>query len=65
MSSTISKVFSSETAKPIKVKRHMEDTWKGRTKVYINGLGFMTKKATMAINSKNLSKKDSQEAEGL
>ena len=47
---TISKIFSSETAWPIKAKLHVE----GGTKVYINGPGHMTKMAAMAINSKNL-----------
>ena len=51
---TISKIFSSETAWPIKAKLHVEHPWEGGTKVYINGLGHMTKMAAMAINSKNL-----------
>ena len=51
---TISKIFSSETAWPIKAKLHVEHPLEGGTKVYINGPGHMTKMAAMAINSKNL-----------
>ena len=50
LSSTILKIFSSETAWPTKAKLHKE----GGTKVYINGPGHMTKMATMTINNKNL-----------
>ena len=55
-SSTISNIFSSETAWPIKAKFHVEPPWEGRTKVYINGPGHMTKMAAMPIygNLKNL-----------
>ena len=53
-SSTISKIFSSETAWPIKAKLHVEHPKEGGTKVYTNGPGHMTKMAAMAINSKNL-----------
>ena len=53
-SSTISKIFSSETAWPIKANLHVEHPWIGGKKVYINGPGHMTKMAAMAINSKNL-----------
>ena len=53
-SSTISKIFSSETAWPIKAKLHVEHPKEGGAKVYINGPGHMTKMAAMAINSKNL-----------
>ena len=52
--STISNIFSSETAWPIKAKLHVEHPKEGGKKVYINGLGHMTKMAAMAINSKNL-----------
>ena len=52
--STISNVFSSETAWPIKAKFYVEPLWQGGKKVYINGPGHMTKMAAMPINSKNL-----------
>ena len=51
---TFSKIFSSETAWPIKAKLQVEHPMEGGTKVYINGPGHMTKMAAMAINSKNL-----------
>ena len=44
---TFSNVFSSETAWPIKAKFYVEPPWEGGTKVYINGLGHMTKMAAM------------------
>ena len=34
----------------------MEPPWEGGTKVYINGLGHMTKMAAMPIYGKNLKK---------
>ena len=46
-SSTISSIFSSETASTIKPKFHVESPWEGGTKVYINGPGHMTKMAVM------------------
>ena len=46
--------FSSETALPIKAKFYVEPPWEGGTKVYINGLGHMTKMAAMPIYGKNL-----------
>ena len=49
-----SNVFSSETARPIKAKFYVELPWEGGTKVYINGLGHMTKMAAMPIYGKNL-----------
>ena len=52
--STISKIFSSETAWPIKAKLHVEHPSEGGKKVYVNGPGHMTKMTAMAINSKNL-----------
>ena len=52
--STISNVFSSDTAWPIKAKFYMEPPWEGGTKVYINGPGHMTKMAAMPIYGKNL-----------
>ena len=47
-----SKIFSSETAWPIKV----EPPWEGGTKVYINGPGHITKMAATPIYGKNPSK---------
>ena len=47
-------IFSSETAWPIKAKLYVELPWDGGTKVYINGLGHMTKMASMPIYGKNL-----------
>ena len=52
--STISNVFSSETAWPIKAKFYVEPPWQGGKKVYINGPGHMTKMAAMTIYGKNL-----------
>ena len=40
---TFSNIFSSETAWPIEAKFYVEPPWEGGTKVYINGLGHMTK----------------------
>ena len=54
--STISNVFSSETAWPIKAKFYVEPPWEGGTKVYINGPGHMTKMAATPIYGKNPSK---------
>ena len=55
-SSTFSNIFSSETAWPIKAKFYVEPPWEGGTKVYINGLGHMTKMAATPIYGKNPSK---------
>ena len=52
--STISNVFSSETAWPIKAKFYVEPPKEGGTKVYINGPGHMTKMAAMPMYGKNL-----------
>ena len=52
--STISNVFSSETAWPIKAKLYVEPLWEGGMKVYIIGQGHMTKMAAMPIYGKNL-----------
>ena len=49
-----SKIFSSEIAWPIKAKFNVEPLWERGTKVYINGLGHMTKMAAMLIYGKNL-----------
>ena len=51
---TISNVFSSETAWPIKAKFYVEPPWEVGTKIYINGPGYMTKMAAMPIYGKNL-----------
>ena len=61
--STISNIFSSETALPIKAKLYVEPPFIGGTKVYINGLGHMTKMAAMPIYGKNLKKPSSPEPE--
>ena len=58
-------VFSSETAWPIKAKFYVEPPWEGRTKVYINGLGHITKMAAMPIYGKNLEKSSSPKPEVL
>ena len=54
--STISNVFSSETAWRIKAKFYVELPWEGGTKVCINGPGHMTKMAAKPIYGKNPSK---------
>ena len=51
-----SKIFSSETAWPIKAKFYMKHLWEGGTSVYINNPGHMTKMAAMPIYGKNPSK---------
>ena len=51
--STISYVFSSETAWPIKAKFYVKPPWEEGTKVCINGPGHMTKMASMPIYGKN------------
>ena len=61
--STISNVFSSETAWPIKAKFHVEHPWQGGKKVYINGPGHMTKMAAMLIYGENLKKSSPPEPE--
>ena len=48
-----SKIFSSETAWPIKAKFYMKHLWEGGTNVYINNPGHMTKMAAMPIYGKN------------
>ena len=51
-----SKIFSSETAWPIKAKFYMNHLWEGGTNVYINNPGHMTKMAAMPRYGKNPSK---------
>ena len=46
----------SETAWPIKAKFYIKYLFEGRTNVYINNPGHMTKMAAMPICSKNSSK---------
>ena len=62
---TFSNVFSSKTARPIKAKFYVKPPWEGGTKVYINGLGHVTKMAAMLIYGKNLKKSSSPEPEVL
>ena len=50
---TISNVFVSEIAWPIKAKFYVEPPWEGGTKVCINGTGNMTKMAATPIYGKN------------
>ena len=52
--STISNVFSSETAWPIKAKFYVEPPWEGGKKVYINVPGQMNKMAGRPIYGKTL-----------
>ena len=63
--STVSNVFFSETAWPIKVNFHVEPLLEGGTKIYINGPGHMTKIAATPIYCKNLRKSSSPEPEVL
>ena len=53
---TISNIFSTETAWPFKVKFHVVPPWEGGKKLYINGPGHMTKMATVPVYGKNLKK---------
>ena len=54
--STISNIFFSETACPIKAKFYVEPPWVGGTKVCLRHLGHMTKMAATPIYGKNPSK---------
>ena len=47
--STVSNIFSSETAWPIKAKFYLEPPWEGGTKFYIDGPGDMTKMVATPI----------------
>ena len=60
-----SKIFFSETPRPMKAKFYAEPPWEAGTKVYINGPGHMTKMAAMPIYGKNLKKSSSPEPEVL
>ena len=53
LSFTISNIFFSETAWPIKAKFNVEPPWVGGTKVCSWHLGHMTKMAAMPIYGKN------------
>ena len=55
--STISNVFYSETAWPIKAKLYVQPPWEGGTKVYINSPGHITNIAAMPVYGKKLKKK--------
>ena len=54
--STISNIFFSETACPIKATFYVEPPWVGGTKVCSRHQGHMTKMAATPINCKNPSK---------
>ena len=54
LSSTVSNIFSSKTAWPIKAKFYVEPPWEGGMKVNINSPGHMTKMAAITIYGKNL-----------
>ena len=49
-------IFLSESAWPIKAKFYVELPWEGGTRVYINGLGRLTKMAAMPIHCEKTSK---------
>ena len=51
--STFSNFFSSDTAKPIEAKFHVEPPWDGETTICSNGPGHMTNLAIMTIYVKN------------
>ena len=51
---TISNIFFSETAWPIKAKFYVEPPWERGTKAYINGPVYITKMAAMPIFGTNL-----------
>ena len=51
-----SKVFFSETTRPIKAILHVEPLWEGETKVGINGAGHINTMAATPIEGKNLLK---------
>ena len=64
--STFSDFFSLKSTRPIKAKFHVEPPWNGGTKVCSNGLGHMTKMATLPIYVKILlNKKHYQKADHL
>ena len=62
--SQYSKIFSSETAGPIKAKFYVEPPWVGGTIFCSRHLGHMTKMAVTPIYGKNPSKSSSPEPAG-
>ena len=62
--STFSKDFSSETARPISIKFHMQPLDRRGKEVYIFRPGHMTKMAATPICGKNLKKPSSPEPLG-
>ena len=64
LSSTFSKLLSSETTWPISFKFHIQPPGKGGKKIYIFRPGHMTKMATMPIYGKNQNKCSSPEPLG-
>ena len=56
LSLTISNIFFSKTACPIKAKFYVKPPWVGGTKVCLRHLGHMTKMAATPIYGKNPSK---------
>ena len=63
-SSTISKMFFSETAWPIKVKFYVEHPWVGGTEVWSQDPGHMTKWPPHPYMVKTLKKSSSPEPVG-
>ena len=62
--STFSSFFSRETALSTEAKFHVEPQWDRGTKFCSNGLGHMTKMATMPIYGKNMKNSSSLEPKG-
>ena len=62
--STISKIFFSETARPMKAKFCVEHPWVGGTKVCSRDLDHMTEMAAAPIYGKNTQKSSSPEPAG-
>ena len=58
-----SKIFSTETALPIKAKFYVEPPLEGGTTVYKNRPCHMTKMAAMPIYGENIKKSSSPESE--
>ena len=61
---TFSNFFSCEIATPIEAKFHVEPQRDRGTEVCSNGLGHMTKMATMPIYGKNMKNSSSLEPKG-
>ena len=62
--STFSNFFSLETTRLTETKFHVDHPWDGRTKIYSNALGHMTKMASMPIYGKSIKKSSSLEPKG-